>query len=297
MMSDPKSEIITIIRSINEACVQGKDFDKLSRLFHEDVVMVHPGFSARATGRDMCLRSYEDACSQMTFERLEGSDEQIDVYGSTAVVAYKYDCVWEFQGKKHTGDGREILVFAKDGQKWQVVWRTLIPGSRQTEVCPTEEAKAHVVISEDIRQTCLSLLTATEACYLTTIDADGHPCTTAMNNLQCARLYPSLAWLQAEQKDDFVLHLTTGMQSGKIARLRANPKASVYFCDPDQIIGFTLAGAVEIVTDQQLKNRIWQKGWTLYYPNGPEGPEYGIIRLVPRIARGWCQTGPFQFEL
>ena len=295
--SDVRSRLWETVQRINRTCMQGEGFDEVAGLFHDDVVMVSPGFRARAEGREACLKTYKDACSQMTFEKLDGSDEQIDVYGSAAVVAYKYDCVWEFQGKKHTQDGHEILVFAKDGPQWQVVWRTLIPGSRQTEVCPTEEAKAHVVISEDVRQTCLSLLTATEACYLTTIDADGLPCTTAMNNLQCAGVYPSLTWLQAEHKDDFVLHLTTSVQSGKIARLRANPKASVYFCDPEQIVGFTLAGEVEIVTDQQLKSRIWQKGWTLYYPNGPEGPEYGIIRLTPKVARGWCQTGPFQFEL
>ncbi len=295
--SNVRDQLREAVKRINRTCVQSEGFDNLAGLFHDDVVMVSPGFATRAQGRDVCLKTYKEACSQMTFEKLAGSDEQIDVCGSAAVVTYKYDCVWEFQGKKHTQDGHEILVFTKSGPRWQVVWRTLIPGSRQTEACLTERAKAKVVISENVRQTCLSLLTTAEACYLTTIDADGHPCTTAMNNLQCARVYPSLAWLQAEHKDDLVLHLTTGMQSGKIARLRANPKASVYFCDPDQIIGFTLAGEVEIVTDQQLKSRIWQKGWTLYYPNGPEGPEYGIIRLIPKVARGWCQTGPFQFEL
>ena len=48
---------------------------------------------------------------------------------------------------------------------------------------------------------------------------------------------------------------------------------------------------------EDLKQRIWQKGWTMYYPNGPEGPEYGVLRLAPTIARGWLQGRPFEFKL
>ncbi len=40
------------------------------------------------------------------------------------------------------------------------------------------------------------------------------------------------------------------------------------------------------VADEDLKNRIWQKDWTMFYPNGPEGAEYGIIRFAPKVARG-----------
>ena len=54
---------------------------------------------------------------------------------------------------------------------------------------------------------------------------------------------------------------------------------------------------IEIITDQKLKNRIWQKGWTMYYPNGSEGPEYGAIKLAPKVVKGWCRNGPFEIIL
>ena len=146
----------------------------------------------------------------------------------------------------------------------------------------------------DVRQTCLSLMAATPVCYVTTLDADGFPHTTAMNNLRCVKEYPDLVDFHAGHGSDFTLFLTTGMQSDKMTRIRANRKASAYFCDPDRIVGFMLGGESEIVNDQRIKNRIWQKSWTRYYPNGPQGPEYGIIKLVPRVAEGWCHTGSFE---
>ena len=294
---DAKQQLMEIVRTINKTCVEGKGFDKLAPFFHDDVVVVPPGFTSRAEGRDVCLKSYEDACSQMTFEKLDASEEQVDLYDSTAVVSYKYDCIWESKGKRLEDDGREILVCVQEGQDWKIAWRTLIPGQRQIEPCPTQEAKAGAEVCEDIGETCRSLMTAMPACYLTTMDADGFPHTTAMLNLRCAKEFPSLVELHEDSEDPFLLYLSTSMQSGKMARMQTNPKVSAYFCDPDQIVGLMLGGEIEIITDQDLKNRVWQEGWTMYYPNGPEGPEYGVIRLVPKVAKGWNQNGPFKLKL
>jgi general stress protein 26 len=117
-----------------------------------------------------------------------------------------------------------------------------------------------------------------------------------MNNLRCAKEYPSLTGLYEGQDNEFLLYLSTSQQSDKMARIRANPKVSVYLCVPDQFIGLMLGGTIEVVTDQALKHRIWQQGWTMYYPNGPEGPEYGVLRLAPTLVKGWCMGQPFEFK-
>jgi general stress protein 26 len=277
--------------------MEGKGFEKLNPYFHDDVVMVSPGLATHAKGRDICLKSYEDACSQMKFHKLDASDEHIDVYGNTAVACYKYECIWEFQGKKFDDTGHEILVFIRNDKDWQIAWRTLIPGSRQIEKCPTEKDQTSRQVSKDIKQTCLSMMSNMPVCYLTTIDSEGFPHTSAMNNLRYARQYPSLVDLYKEEDNDFVLYLSTNMKSPKMARMKVNPKVSVYFCDANQLIGLMLGGEIEIITNQELKNRIWQKGWTMYYPNGSEGPEYGVIKLVPKEVKGWCQNGPFELKL
>jgi general stress protein 26/ketosteroid isomerase-like protein len=292
-----KDQIWQIVQAINRTCLEGKGFEKLNPYFHDDVVMVSPGLAAHAKGRDICLKSYEDACSQMKFHKLDASDEHIDVYGDTAVACYKYECIWEFQGKKFDDTGHEILVFVRNDKDWQMVWRTLIPGSRQIEKCPTEKGETGVQVSNDVKQTCLSLITNTFVCQLTTIDSAGFPHTSAMYNLRYAKEYPSLVNLYEEEDNDFVLYMSTSMQSPKMSRMKANPKVSVYFCDANQLVGLMLGGEIEIITNQELKNRIWQKGWTMYYPNGPEGPEYGVIKLVPSIAKGRGKNGPFEIKL
>ena len=188
--SQVRNRLMQIVRMVNAKCVEGKGFDEIAPLFHEDFTIVHPRFAARAQGRDVCLKTYEDACAQMTFEKFDVSDEQIDVYDSTAVLSYKYGCTWEFKGRKIEDDGHELLVFVRDGQDWKVAWRTLVPGARQAETCPTQEEQAPVDAGSDMRRICINLMTASRVCYLTTIDADGFPQTTAMLNLRCAHDYP-----------------------------------------------------------------------------------------------------------
>ena len=292
-----KNQLWQIVETMNQIIKDKKAFDRLSPFFHNSVIMPLPGINRRAEGKTTCLRYYEDACSQMVLHKLNSSDEQIDIWGNTAVVTYRYDCVWGYQGKTFTDDGYEISVFIKEGNDWQIIWRTLIPNSRQVEKRQNQGQEEDTQISKDVKQTCLNLMTTSPVCQLTTIDTEGFPHTTAMNNLRYIRQYPSLVKLYEEDDNEFVLYLSTSMQSPKMKRMQNNPKVSVYFCDANQFIGVMLGGEIEVVTDKVLKNRIWQKGWTMYYPNGPEGPEYGVIKLEPSIIKGWCQNGPFSLKL
>jgi general stress protein 26 len=286
-----------IVETVNRTCKEGKGFDRLAPLLHEGVVMVLPGMGRRVEGRAACLRMLEDACSQMAFQRFDGSQQRIDVWDRTAVVTYRYDCVWDFQGRTLTDDGHEIVTFVRQGPDWRIAWRAIIPGSRQIQAHSSESAAQGAGPGMDIKEVCLRLMTTCPVCELTTLDAEGFPYTTAMNNLRCAAEYPSLVGLHGQAGSEFLLYLSTSQQSDKMARIQANPKVSAYFCDPGRVIGLMLGGTMEVVTDQALKHAVWQKGWTLYYPNGPEGPEDGVLRLAPPRVRGWCQGRGFEFTL
>jgi general stress protein 26 len=294
---ETRQQILRTIETINMAFKRGTGFERLGPLVHEDVVTVLPGFAARVQGRDLCLKSYEDTCSQMTFHKLDVSDEHVDVYGPTAVVSYKYNCTWEYRDKRFDDDGHEIMVFVQDGDDWRMAWRTLIPGSRQVETCPTQESQAPTQSGIDVRQVCLNLMNSVPACELTTMDPEGFPHTTAMLNLRSAKEYPALVKLHEESGNAFGVYMTTSMESNKMARMQANPKVSVFFRDQAGTIGFMLGGEIEIIADQDLKNRVWQKGWTMYYPNGPQGSEYGVIRLEPRVVKGWCRNQTFELQI
>jgi len=294
--TDINAELLGVVRAINDTCKRGDGFDKLASFFQDTAVIPNRDFASRVCGRDTIVKYYADACSQMKIRALGTSGEQIDTFGLTAVLSYKYDCVWEYKGKTFTDDGREILVFVRENEGWKIAWRTTIPGSCRIESAPAER-EARSGVEGSVREICLDLMKTSPSCQLTVIDPDGFPHTTAMNNLRCARECPSLTELYEDQDTEFLLYLSTSMHSDKMACIQANPKASVYFCVPDQFIGLMLGGKIEIIKDQALKNRIWQQGWTMYYPNGPEGPEYGVLRLAPTTARGWLQGRPFEFKL
>jgi general stress protein 26 len=82
-----------------------------------------------------------------------------------------------------------------------------------------------------------------------------------------------------------------------MSQINANPKVSVYFCNPGKFHGLMLGGKIEVVKDADLKKQIWQDGWEIYYPGGVDDPEYTILRLLPAFAKGWYKEGPFEFEL
>jgi general stress protein 26/ketosteroid isomerase-like protein len=298
--SGSREQIWQAVQAINRACRDGSGFAALAPLFVDQAVLVTPGTGQRAEGRDACLKNLEDFCSQVRFHTFTESVPQIDVFGSAAMVSYRYDAIWEFQGKRHEEDGRDVLAFVQDQGRWRAAWRTLLPGTRRTQSSAGEGSKLAETDQtgpEGVEQRCVALMETASACYLTAVDNDGFPQTTAMLNLRNTRQFPSLAPLYQGQKNDFLIYLTTGMQSPKLARIRANPKVSLYYCDPDSIHGLMLGGEIEIVSDPEIRNRVWQKGWTVYYPNGPEGPEYGVLRLAPSVAKGCCQGRAFNFDV
>ena len=149
----------------------------------------------------------------------------------------------------------------------------------------------------EARRFALGLMEASEAVYLTTVDRDGFPKTRAMLNLRNRQQYSSLIELFAPHKDDLLVLFTTNTSSGKVQQIRANPAVSAYFCVPAKFHGLMLGGVAEIVDDSQLKAAIWQDGWERHYPKGADDPDHAVLRLMPRVAKGWHGEGRFEFKI
>ena len=149
----------------------------------------------------------------------------------------------------------------------------------------------------ELRNACLDLIGSTGEAYVTTIDEHGYPQTRCMFNLRCKRLFPHLVDMFRSHNDDFMILLTTNTSSAKIAHIRQNPAASLYYCIPDSFKGLMLSGDFEILDDPKIREAIWQPGWEQYYPQGPHDPDHTVLRLYPVRARGWMKTAPFGFEL
>lgn len=150
---------------------------------------------------------------------------------------------------------------------------------------------------EEIKQMCLQLMETSKAAYLTTIDSEGYPNTRAMLNLRNKEIWPKLVPLFSEHQKDYMTIFTTNTSSSKIPQLRANTKASVYYCEPDSWKGFMINGDIEIVADSELKRNLWHDGWENYYPKGYDDPDHTVLRIFPRLGKGWTGSKSFAFSI
>lgn len=153
-------------------------------------------------------------------------------------------------------------------------------------------------MNEALKQANLDLMASQDITYLSSLDQDGFPLIRAMMNLRSQGLFPGLATMHNDHQDDFVTYLTTNMPSPKIKDLEQNNKASLYFCNTQGFHGLMLAGHIEIVRNKSVTDAFWQEDWIRYYPDGKNGREYGILKMIPVFAKGWYQMAPFhhQFE-
>lgn len=131
----------------------------------------------------------------------------------------------------------------------------------------------------------ITLMSEAKAAVLTTIDEQGWPSTRAMLNLRNMETYPDLAPVFDSHQNDLLVYFTTNTSSGKVSQIKNNEKASVYYCDPLTWRGLMLGGVISVVSDPAIKEKIWQKDWTMYYPGGVFDPDYSILCLVPRVAK------------
>jgi len=115
---------------------------------------------------------------------------------------------------------------------------------------------------------------------LTTIDEEGFPSTRAMLNLRNREEYPHLVALYEAEENPLTVYLTTNTSSEKISEIRKNANACLYYCEAHAFRGILLQGTVEIVTDNELRRKVWLKGWEMYYPTGDS--DYTLLRFVPK---------------
>ncbi len=148
----------------------------------------------------------------------------------------------------------------------------------------------------DAKQLSLALMETAEAAYVTTIDPDGFPQTRAMFNLR-GKQFPGLAALFKDHQSDFLVYFTTNTSSPKITHIKKNPKVAVYYCTVSEFRGLMLSGEMEIVTDRAEKEKVWQKGWEMYYPRGVHDPDHTVLRLRPLAAKYYHQLASFYFDL
>lgn len=122
---DPRTEIRTIIERIDRVTLGGARED-ITPVFHPDVVFVSPDFKSHVQGREACLRTYDDFRGNAEIHEYRPDEPDVHVTGSTAVASHPFRMRYAIGGQTSDESGRDLLVFTHDGDRWMVVWRTVV---------------------------------------------------------------------------------------------------------------------------------------------------------------------------
>jgi pyridoxamine 5'-phosphate oxidase len=147
---------------------------------------------------------------------------------------------------------------------------------------------------DEIRRASLELMERAETAVMTNIGPDGYPHSRAIFNLRNKTQYPMLTHLFEGHNEDMMVYFGTNTSSRKVAELRDDPHVSVYYCIPGQFHGMMLAGDIEILDDLEIARALWVDGWERYYPQGPDDPDFTVLRLYPKYGRGWYRADHFE---
>lgn len=136
----------------------------------------------------------------------------------------------------------------------------------------------------DAEKTIGNLIDKQNVSYIASVSQDGFPNMKAM-----------LPPRKREGIREF--YFTTNTSSMRAAQYKANPKASIYFCDKRFFRGVMLIGTMEVLEDAVSKELIWQEGDTVYYPAGVTDPDYCVLKFTAQSGRYYANFKSETFEI
>lgn len=111
--------------------------------------------------------------------------------------------------------------------------------------------------------------------------------------------YPNIkAMLQSRKREGIkVFYFSTNTSSMRVRQYMNDPKACVYFCDSRFFRGAMLRGTMEVLTDAESKEMIWQEGDTIYYSGGVTDPDYCVLKFTASSGRFYSNFHSEEFTI
>ena len=139
-------------------------------------------------------------------------------------------------------------------------------------------------MSKDLIKIALSVIEKSGKTIIGSIDEDGYPNLKAM-------LKPR------EMEGVKTFYFTTNTSSMRVKQYRKSPKASIYFYDTRFFRGVMLKGKMEVLEDQQSKNKIWRDGDEMYYSKGKTDPDYCVLKFTAESGRLYQNFNSDDFDV
>ena len=141
-----------------------------------------------------------------------------------------------------------------------------------------------ISMEEEIKQKSLELIKKSSVSIIGSVSSDGFPNIKAM-----------LAPREINGLKE--IFFSTNTSSMRTEQFQENPKASLYFYNEKLFMGILLEGNMEVITDSDIKKRIWRDGDTLYYKKGINDEDYCVLRFTAKSGRFYENFTSVSFEI
>jgi general stress protein 26 len=115
----------------------------------------------------------------------------------------------------------------------------------------------------EVYQAALNLAERSGLAELGTLSATGSP------QIKCM--------MKTKQDGLNTFWFCSNTSSRRVARLDRDSRACLYFYDGGMFEGLLLEGRAEVTREKKLLHSFWQDGMEMYYPTGPDDPDYCVI--------------------
>jgi uncharacterized protein (TIGR02246 family) len=119
-----REEVRQLLKRISDAWRTGQP-GKLHEYFHEDMVIVGPGYREMGTGREACVQSYEEFLRNATIQEYKESEPVVRAWGNTAIATYDWEMAYEMNGRAGREVGTDLFVFGRENDRWVAIWRAI----------------------------------------------------------------------------------------------------------------------------------------------------------------------------
>ena len=125
----------------------------------------------------------------------------------------------------------------------------------------------------NIEEKAAQIVAAAEVVTVASIDENGYPRPVAMVKLK---------------DKNAGIYFSTGTSTAKVAHFKANSKAGISIVEGENSVVYT--GEMEIVTDQGVKESLWDDWMLPHIPGGVTNPQYCVLKFTPKSSTYWIDN-------
>ena len=89
-------------------------------------------------------------------------------------------------------------------------------------------------------------------------------------------------WVEPIVEPDFTVWIGTSPKLRKVQEVMADSAVTLAFGSEKDQANLILKGQARVVDDMQMRRKHWLGHWRLFFPDGPQGDDYVLLKFEPQ---------------